>query len=151
MLVITHDQFADRAVDRLAESQSGVIRFRDRAPSPMLPEDGQQMIVVADGLQIDDQRLMSVDAQRRGGEKSPLGAMRQSVPQHASRRTAGLAAYFFVVPDVVIEKVLNLLRAGQPLDYGEFPPLKFKVRIHIFIVTAAPSRRQNVIFKMCPI
>src|SRR6266540_3641027 len=96
MLVITHDEFADRAVDRLAVAQSGVIRFRNRAPTPMLLEDGQQMIDVADGLQVHYQRLVAMNAQRGGGEEGALGAMRQSVTQHTARRTTGLAAYFFV-------------------------------------------------------
>src|SRR5215468_8432818 len=149
MLVITHDEFADRAVDRLAVAQTGVIRFRNRAPTPMLLEDGKQMIVVADGLQIHDQRLVIMNSQRGGGEEGALGAMRQSVTQHTTRRTTGLAAYFFVIPDVVIEKVLNLLGAGQPLDNREFPPLQSKVHIHTLIVPAPSARRQNVIFKMC--
>src|SRR6185436_4862356 len=106
---ITHHQFADRAVDRLAVAQSGVIRFRDRAPSPVLLEDRQQMIVVTYCLQIHDQGLVAVNAQRRGGEEGALGAMRQSIPQHTARRTAGLAVYFFVIPDVVIKEILYLL------------------------------------------
>src|SRR5262245_18607983 len=85
MLVITHDEFTDRAVDLLAEAQSGIIRFRDRAPSPVLFEDSQQMIVVSHRLQIDDQRLVAMNAQSRRREESPFGAMRQSVPQHTAR------------------------------------------------------------------
>lgn len=81
------DKFADREVDRLAEARSGVIRFA------ALLEDNQQMGVVVDGLQVDGQRLMAVNARRRGGEECALGAMRQSIPQHAARRTAGRAVH----------------------------------------------------------
>src|SRR5688572_7450547 len=90
---------------------------------------------------------MSVNSQRGGGEESALGAMRQSVPQHTTRRTACLALYFLVIPDVVIEKALNLFGAGQPPDNREFPPLQSEIRIHILIVTAVRRRRQKCIFQ----
>jgi hypothetical protein len=51
------------------------------------------MVVVADGLQVDGQRLMAANAQRRGGEEGALGAMRQSIPRHAPRRTAVFAVH----------------------------------------------------------
>jgi hypothetical protein len=37
----------------------------------MLLEDSQQMVVVADGLQVDGQRLMAVNAQRHAAKKAP--------------------------------------------------------------------------------
>jgi hypothetical protein len=37
----------------------------------MLFEGSQQMVVVADGFQVDSQRLMAVNAQRRAAKKAP--------------------------------------------------------------------------------
>src|SRR5262249_57747769 len=109
MLVIAHDQLADRSVNRLAEAQSGVIRFCDRAPASVLTENGQQMIVIAHRREIDYQRLAAVNAQRRGGEEGPFGAMRNPMAQHATRRTAGLALHLFVVSNFRIYYTLSLL------------------------------------------
>src|SRR5215813_2090018 len=137
MLVIAHDQLADRSVNRLAEAQSGLIRFCDRAPASVLTENGLLLLVNAHHREIDYQRLAAVNAQRRGGEEGPFGAMRNPIAQHATRRTAGLAIHFFVVSNFVIEKALNLFGAGQPPDDREFLTRQSEVYPHTLIIIHA--------------
>jgi len=110
LLEIAHHQLPHRAVDRSAVAEAGVIALRDRPPEAMLLEDGDDMVVVAMRDEVDDERLPSADPHRRRGEERALEAVGQSVPEHPSGGTAGLAALLDIVPDVLVEKALHLAR-----------------------------------------
>jgi len=53
VLEVRHGQFAQGAIDRLAEAQAGVVGFRDGAPAAALTEDRQNMVIITDGFKIE--------------------------------------------------------------------------------------------------
>src|SRR6266513_6313650 len=69
---IAHGQFAQVAVNRLAITAAGEIRFRDRAPMSANFENSDDMICILFGLQIENQWRKSDDAERSCGKNSAL-------------------------------------------------------------------------------
>jgi hypothetical protein len=66
----------------------------------------KQVIVVSYSQQVNDQRPVPQDLQRRGSEISPLRTVRQAVAKHPPRRPAGLAVLLLIVLNLVVEEAL---------------------------------------------
>src|SRR5262249_43208857 len=101
------------------EAQSSEIRFGDGAPAAVPAEDGQHMIVVADGFEVEQQRLESLDSQRRRAEQRSFETLGQPVAQDAARAAAGGPAFFLVVGNLIVQKSLNPLGRAEPAQDGE--------------------------------
>ena|SRR5215469_5076927 len=69
---IAHGQLAQAAIDGLAITAAGEIRLRHGAPVRAYLENGDNMIGVLFGFQIEDQCWESDDAKRRRGKNSAL-------------------------------------------------------------------------------
>ncbi len=69
---ITHGQFAQGAVNRLAITAAGEVRFRYRAPMPTHFENGYDVIGVLLGFQIENQRWKSKHSERSCRKNSAL-------------------------------------------------------------------------------
>ena len=110
-------QLPQRAEDRLAKTQAGIVRAGDGAPMAMPLEDGHDVIVVAYGFEVHDQRPVSLEPQRRGGEQRAVEALHGPLPQHAARRPARGAGH--VVVDVV-EELLNTPLGREPAQERRF-------------------------------
>ena len=80
VLEIRERELAERAVDGLAERETGIFRLAYRAPAAVLPEYRQDMVVVADRGEVDQQGMEAVEAQRSGGEDRSFYAVRLSLP-----------------------------------------------------------------------
>jgi len=78
------------------------------------------VVVVAHRLQVEQQRLPSLHAQRRGAEQRGFHAMGKAVAQHTPRTAACRTALLFVIADIVIEKALDLLGRSQPAERAQF-------------------------------
>src|ERR1035437_3275568 len=72
VLEIGHDEFTQGAVDRLAESEAAVIGFGDGSPMTVLLENGEDVVVVAHGLEIEQQGRKALDTESRGTEQGAL-------------------------------------------------------------------------------
>src|SRR5215831_3872712 len=111
MLEKGHDQFSQRTVNRLAKSQPGVVRLGNGAPAIVVAIDGNDVIVIPDGFEIQNKRWTSIHAQRGRRKQSAIEAMPGFIPDHPSRRAAGFSIALFVVRQVV-EIVLDAMRSG---------------------------------------
>jgi len=69
---IAHRQFAQRAINGLAITAAGEIRFRNRAPMSADFENRDHVIGVLLGFQIEDERWKSENAKGGGGENGPF-------------------------------------------------------------------------------
>ena len=103
MLKVAERQLARGAVNRGAEAQAGEVGLGDGAEETVLAIDSDEMVVVADGFKIHDQRRAALDAQGGRGHKSPLQAVSGALTQSAPRRT-GAVRVLVVQP---IQKPLN--------------------------------------------
>src|ERR1700758_2912198 len=61
---VAERQFAQRAVDGLAPAASGVIRFGHCAPAASLAVNGNHVVGIMIGFEVEQQRRISVDPQR---------------------------------------------------------------------------------------
>src|ERR1039458_5481873 len=115
VLEVRHRQLAQRAVYRLAEAESREVGFRQGAPMPEAAEDGEHVIVVPHGFEVEQQRRLAHHGQSGGGEQGALHAVGGAVPEDAARRAAGGAGRFLVVPQVVEESLdfLGRLQAAE--------------------------------------
>jgi len=107
VLKVRHRQFPQRPVNRLPVAQAGVVRFRHRSPSPVLPEDSQDVIVVPFRFQIDQQRRKAQYPERGRGKQRPLHAMRPAFAQHHPRRITRRSIRFDVVADLRFKESLH--------------------------------------------
>src|SRR5262249_52389858 len=90
-----------------------VVRFPDRTPKPVLLEDRNHVVVIANCCQVDNQRLMPVHSKRCRSKEGALHAMGCGITYHTPRRTACLGLLLFVVADVIFEELLKLFRPRQ--------------------------------------
>jgi hypothetical protein len=58
------------------------------------------MVIIADGLQIENERRVSIDAQGGSGEKRGFKTVPRPIAYRPSRRSAGFAVVFLVVRKV---------------------------------------------------
>src|SRR5476649_1226867 len=117
MLEVGHRQLAQGSIDGFAVAESGVIGFRDGAPMPALAEDGQDVVVVAHGFEIEQQGRVADQAQRGGGEQGAFHALGGAVAKHAARRSAGGAEGLLVVSQAV-EEALDFFGGGETAEDG---------------------------------
>lgn len=82
---VTHRQLAQRAINRLAITAAGEVRFRNRAPVPADFENRDHMIGVAFRFQVEDQRPKSQDPKRGGRENTAFKAGRGAFMKDLSR------------------------------------------------------------------
>jgi len=118
VLEVGHHQFAQSAIDGLAVAQTGIVGLGDRTPATIPAIHGQDVIVVADRLQIDQQRWIAEHPQRRGGEHSALHAVRCAVAQHAPGRPARWPIRLFVVGNLVIQELRDFFWSAQAAEAG---------------------------------
>ena len=71
---VTHGQFTQRSVNRLAIAATSEVGFCDCAPSPAHFENCDDMIGVALGFKIEDQRRKTKDPQRGRGKDPAVEA-----------------------------------------------------------------------------
>jgi hypothetical protein len=128
VLEVAHDELADGPVDRSAEAQAGELGRRDRAPETAFAIDREDVIVVVVRLEVDEQRRLPVDPERRRCQERAFGAVRGAVTHHAARRAHGVAVGLHVVRQI-IEIALHLLgrreatkqaclRAREPIHHA---------------------------------
>lgn len=114
---ITHGQLTQAPINRLAIPASGEIRFRHCAPMSADLENGDDMIGVLLGFQIENQRRKTDDAQRRSAKNAALKAGGGAIMQNLSRRSRG-------VREIVREIVEKLLNAGGRLQSAQLAQLR---------------------------
>jgi hypothetical protein len=78
-----------------------------------MAEDGKDVVVVANRAQVEKQRRVALDAQRRRGKKGALKAMTSEIAEHSARRADGLTVRIIVICNVVIEEALDAFRTFQ--------------------------------------
>ena len=116
---IRHRELSHAPVDGLAVAEHGVIGFRDPAPTSVHFEQCDEMInVMPRGLQVEDERTVTVHAERERREERALHAVRSIASQRDERRRACLGDDFLVDRNRV-EKILNLSWRVELSQYAE--------------------------------
>src|SRR5512144_753064 len=82
--------------DGLPEPEAGVVGSSDRPPQAVAAINRDHVVVVEDRLEIDDERRLALQAQRRRSEQRPVHALNSSLTKYAPRRPAALAAHVVV-------------------------------------------------------
>ena len=100
-------------------SAPGVVRFGDRAPVPSHAENGEDVVVVAPGFEIEEQQRMPEHSRCCGPQQRAFHAMRVAAAQHSPRRPARWTAGLLVLREIV-EEARNLGRRGQAAEHGGF-------------------------------
>src|SRR5579863_6330117 len=113
---ITHGEFAQRAIDRFAVTASGVVGFGDGSPMPFDSVNSYYVVGVLFGLEIDDQRRISVGSQGRSGEGCSFEAVRSVFAQDA----AGGPCSVSQVVGHVVQKALDSVRGFQAAQLAQF-------------------------------
>src|ERR1700680_82046 len=106
---VAQRELTQTSIDGFAISAAGVVRLRDCAPTAGDAEQRDDMIGVALGLQIEDERRVADDPQRGGGEDRALQAMRRVLAQHAARRPRRAGQ----MVGHLVEKFLDTRRSPQ--------------------------------------
>src|SRR5262245_6623517 len=71
--------------------------------------------------------------------------MSEPVAQHAARRSAARPLSFFIVIEIVIEKILNLLRAGQTFESRNLFSIESVIILHApTVIRSAGPEGQTV-------
>src|SRR6266568_503723 len=78
-------------MDRLAVREAVVVRFSDRTPVTALLEDRDNVIGVMLGLEVEDERRKTQDAERRRTEYRGFETVRGALAEDSSRRPCGRA------------------------------------------------------------
>src|SRR5207244_6759063 len=84
---VAHRQFAERAINRLAISAAGEVRFGDRAPVSANFENRDYVIGVLLGFEIENERRKTENAQSGRGKNCSLEAGSGAFMQNFFRRT----------------------------------------------------------------
>src|SRR6266545_6877679 len=94
MFKVRHHEFAQVSMDRFAESQIDIVRFRDCPPGSMYLIQSQHMIVILAGIraEVDEERFESDMPESQGSEESTIQAVTLSIPHHVERRAIALLA-----------------------------------------------------------
>ena len=86
VIEVAECQLARGAINGRAKAQPGEVRFGNAAPEATLAIDGDDVVVVVDGLKIHEQRRMALDAQSGRGHERSLKAMAFARAENARRR-----------------------------------------------------------------
>jgi hypothetical protein len=111
-LDVREHEVADGQEERLAKTETGVVRPRDRTPQAVAPVESEDVVVVEDGLEVEDEWRLALNAQSRGREERAVHALHLPLAQDPPRGAASLAA------NVVVELVQKLL---DPPGRGQAP------------------------------
>jgi hypothetical protein len=120
VLEVRHDEFAESAIDRFAEAESGVIGLGDSSPTATLSKDGEDVVVVADGFEVEEERGMAEHAECGRADEGTGHAMGRAVAECHAGRTAARSIRFFVVLEFLIEESLDLVGSGECAEDGAF-------------------------------
>ena len=97
-----------------------MVALRDRAPAAAMAKQGYNMIIVALGFHIHQQRRLTMHPQRSRGHKCTFDAVGMLMAQHCpGHRKAGVAFQFLVI----LQRgnvILNLLGRFQLRQHGRF-------------------------------
>lgn len=88
---VAEGQLAEGAVDGCAETETGEVGFGDAAPELALAIDGEDMVVVVDGFEIDEERRMTVDAKSGSGQERAFEAVALALAKDTLRGTGGVS------------------------------------------------------------
>ena len=105
---VTHGEFAQRSVNRLAISAAGEVGFRNCAPATAHFENCDDMIGVVFGFKVEDQRRKTQHAQCGRGKDSTVEAGCRVIMQNLARRSR-------VVLKIVRQFVEKPLNPGRRL------------------------------------
>src|SRR3974390_79939 len=114
---VAHGELAQAAIDRLAVAAAGVVRLGNRSPMAPNAINGQNVIGVVLGLEVDDKRRESERAQGCGSEDRSFEAMGSLLAQHDARRPGRVLQ----VVGSVVEETLNavgIFEAAQLAQLG---------------------------------
>ena len=109
VLDVTEGQFAQAAVDRRAESQSGEVGLCDAAPETVLTIESDDMVVIMDGFKIHQERRLTVNAQCGRGQEGSFEAVPAAFAQGPLGRASGVG----VVIGQVVDELLDFRRRLQ--------------------------------------
>jgi hypothetical protein len=85
-----------------------------------MPENGEHVIIIANSAQVEKQRRVAVNTQRRRRKKSAFQAMTGEIAQHPAGRPDGFTFSLLVIRNIVIEEVLDAFRTFQRTQYSHF-------------------------------
>jgi hypothetical protein len=85
-----------------------------------LAEDGEHVIVVVNGLEVEEKGRVAQHAERSRAEERSLHAVRGAVAENSPGGAAGGAAGLLVVGEVHIQESLNLRGRVQAAEHGAF-------------------------------
>lgn len=130
---VAEGEFAEGAVDGFAEAEAGVVGLGDGAPVAVDLKDGEDVVVVADGFEIKEERREAGSAEGGGGEKSAFHAVGVAVAEDEAGREAGGARGLDVVGEIV-EKALDVVGRFQGTEGAPFACIETIVRRHHLIM-----------------
>ena len=113
---IAHRELAQRAIDRLAVTAAGEVRFRNCAPMTAHFENRDHVISVLLRFQIENQWRKAKHAQRSRGKDSSFQARGGALAQDLFRRSRR-------VTEVVRNRVEKSLNAGRCFQSAQFAQL----------------------------
>ena len=102
---ITHRQFAQRAIHRLAITASRVVGLGNRAPVSAGAVDRNHMVRILLGFEIEDQGRISDGAQRSRSKDGAFKTMGSEFAQHAPRRPGGVGQVVRHIVEVALDPV----------------------------------------------
>ena len=114
---VAHRELAQRAINRLPISAAAEIRFCYRAPMSAHFENGHDVIGIALGFQIEDQRRKTENAQGGRGENSAFKTGSGAISQNFFWRAGSVAK-------VVRQLVEKSLHAGRRLQRTQLSQLR---------------------------
>jgi len=83
VLEVAEGQFARGAVDGRAEAQASEVRLGNAAPEATFAIEGDDVVVVANGFQVHEERRVTVEAQGGCGQQRTLQAVTLALTQGA--------------------------------------------------------------------
>lgn len=116
---IAHGEFARTCIDWIAPAQPDGIAFGNGAPVLVLLEKGQNMVIIARGLEIHEQCRLAMEHQSCRRDKRRFNAVAGIIPQGHAGGLAGVALRFEIDRDFG-EKILNLFRRVQLAEDRSF-------------------------------
>ena len=120
VLEVGDGKLAKSAVDGFAEAETAVVGLSNSSPTAVLLEDGEHVVVVAHGFEIEEQGRMALDSESGRGQERAFKAVADPVAQDAAGRADGFAVGFLVVGDVDIEEALDFVGSLEGLEDAQF-------------------------------
>jgi hypothetical protein len=90
VLDVAEGQLAEGAVDGGAEAEAGEVGLGDGSPEAAFAIEGEDVVVIADGFQIHEQRGMALDAEGGGGQQGSFKAVAFALAEGATGRARGV-------------------------------------------------------------